>query len=773
MENKKIKILAIDDIKDNLSTIKALIVGNFPEAIVLTAQSGRLGIELAISTNPDVILLDIVMPNMDGYEVCRRLKENDNLRDIPVVFITAVKGDKDNRILALEVGAEAFLSKPIDESELIAQIRAMVKVRKSNVKKRDETEKLQILVEEKVYDLKQELSIRIETEKLLMVERKTAQMYLDIVGVMILGLDKKGNIILINDKGCEILEAKQDEIIGKNWFDNFLPSESLDEIKSLFNDVFLEDKVFLDKYENTVITAKKERRSIYWNNTILFDENKNKIGVLCSGEDVSERNKIADSLRKSEKRYREVVDNLDAGVIVHASDSSIIKCNKKALTLLGITESQIMGKKDVDQKWNFVNFDHSEMSVENFPVNLILSNKKPIKNKLLGIFKPNNSVITWVNVNGIPILNKDGEILEIVISFIDVTEIKQKELELEYSASNDFLTGIKNRRYFEENLVLYDKPENYPLTIIMADINGLKLINDAFGHSAGDSLLISAVNIIVKVCNEEDLIARIGGDEFVIAMKKTDEKEAEIIISKINEESKHINIESIALSISFGYKTKHHESEKIEEILRSAEDLMYREKLLEIPSMRSSAILTILNTLYEKDEESEVHSRAVSNISEKFAVACKMNRQDVAEVKTAGLLHDIGKIIIPLSIITKEGKLSIDEYSTMKTHSEIGFRILNSTHDMRSISHIVLNHHERWDGTGYPRGIKSNNIPIKSRIISIADAFDAMTSKRTYRELMTNEEALTEIITHSGTQFDPEMVLIFEKHFSEIIKTKE
>jgi putative nucleotidyltransferase with HDIG domain len=147
-----------------------------------------------------------------------------------------------------------------------------------------------------------------------------------------------------------------------------------------------------------------------------------------------------------------------------------------------------------------------------------------------------------------------------------------------------------------------------------------------------------------------------------------------------------------------------------------------------------------------------------------------MDRLEVNEVKTAGLLHDIGKIIIPIEIITKEGKLTAEEYDLIKGHPEIGFRILNSTHDMRNIANIVLNHHERWDGLGYPRGIKTDEIPLQSRIIAIADAFDAMTSKRSYREVCTNREALDEIIRCSGTQFDPKLSQIFTDNFNTIIE---
>jgi diguanylate cyclase (GGDEF)-like protein/PAS domain S-box-containing protein/putative nucleotidyltransferase with HDIG domain len=487
----------------------------------------------------------------------------------------------------------------------------------------------------KIIGVNQDITESKLSQERLEYERNNAQMYLDVAGVMLLVLDNKGNISLINKKGCEILGCDANEIIGKNWFDNYVPKDTAENVKTIFKNIVTGNYDFASHYENAIITETGEERMINWYNTILYDINRNIIGILSSGEDITEARK-----------------------------------DKENLIRIGYEDS---------------------------------------------------------------------------------------------------LTKLKNRRYFEEKIREIDIVDNYPLTIIMADINGLKLINDAFGHSAGDELLISCANLISSLCSEEDISARIGGDEFVVVLPNTDETKAEKFIKRINVESKKIIIEAIPLSISFGYKIKHHEKEDIQEIYRSAEDAMYREKLLEIPSMRSGAIETILSTLYEKDKSSEIHSRSVSDISEGLAKAYGMNRQDVAEVKTAGLLHDIGKIIIPLEIINKKGKLTSEEYESMKTHSEIGFRILNSTSDMRSISNIVLNHHERWDGKGYPRGIKSDEIPLKSRIISIADAFDAMTSDRTYRDIVSDKQAVKEIIDNAGTQFDPKLAKLFEKHYIEII----
>lgn len=347
--------------------------------------------------------------------------------------------------------------------------------------------------------------------------------------------------------------------------------------------------------------------------------------------------------------------------------------------------------------------------------------------------------------------------------------VAEKTAELSYMSFHDQLTGIYNRRYYEMKIEEFEKNEVYPFSLILADINGLKLVNDAFGHQEGDNLLQSATKLMIEHVPENGIVCRIGGDEFAILLPDMGENICEKIISDIEKHSSKIIKENIQLSISFGTASKSKEG-NLSDLFPIAEDRMYQSKLIEVPSMRSNAIDTIMQTLNEKDKYSERHVRNVAILSKRLAECMKLPISDVKEIHTSGLLHDIGKIIIPSTILNKEGKLTNEEYAIMKTHPEIGFRILNSSAELRDISKIVLHHHERWDGKGYPHKLTGEEISLKARIITLSDAYDAMTTERSYKKTMTKEEALQEILRCNGTQFDPNIVAVFADHFEEITK---
>jgi len=344
---------------------------------------------------------------------------------------------------------------------------------------------------------------------------------------------------------------------------------------------------------------------------------------------------------------------------------------------------------------------------------------------------------------------------------VDIADRKKKEEEIYYLSYHGQLTGLYNRRFYEEEIKRLDVERNLPLTIVMGDVNGLKLINDSFGHVMGDKLLKKVAEIISLGCREDDIIARLGGDEFVIILPKTDHFEAEQIIKRITDLSGGEKVGFVDISISFGYQTKNTEKEELEEIFKNAEDNMYKKKLFESPSMRGKTITAIINTLHEKNKMEERHSNRVSELCRKMGEILGMPKNENKELRSVALLHDIGKIAIDESILNKIGKLTDDEWKEIKTHPEIGYRMINTVANMSGTASYILHHHERWDGKGYPKGLKEEEIPFMSRIIAISDSYDAMTSERIYKGAMSKDAAIEELQNNAGTQFDPELVNIF------------
>lgn len=355
-------------------------------------------------------------------------------------------------------------------------------------------------------------------------------------------------------------------------------------------------------------------------------------------------------------------------------------------------------------------------------------------------------------------------------NFINTLEdkVKERTIELEkineeviYLSYHDQLTGLYNRRYFDEELRRIDTDGNYPLTIIMADVNGLKLLNDSLGHAMGDELIKKAANIITTVCGKKGVVARIGGDEFVILLPSTGSVEVESILGDIKSKAAGEKVGFAEISIAFGYEVKTHKGEQIENILKKAEDNMYKTKLLQRAGIMGKTFEAIINNLNEKNKTEEVHSRKVADICVEIGKALKMNETDIGELKTAALLHDIGKIAIKDDILKKSGKLTEEELEQFKSHAEVGYRILNTTEGLSEISKYVLSHHERWDGMGYPKGLKGTEIPLQSRIIAIADIYEAMTRETNYRTALSKEVIIENLKKIAGTQIDPELVMIF------------
>ena len=215
------------------------------------------------------------------------------------------------------------------------------------------------------------------------------------------------------------------------------------------------------------------------------------------------------------------------------------------------------------------------------------------------------------------------------------------------------------------------------------------------------------------------------------------------------------------INISLGVASKETDDADLVQTIKRAEEYMNQRKLLEKDSSYSSILSSIKATMLEKSQETEEHAERIARYSREIGLKLDLTQQELDQAELVATLHDIGKVGIPERILRKPGKLDEDEWKEIKKHPEIGFRIAMSSPTLASVANLILSHHERWDGKGYPRQLSGTDIPLISRIIAIVDSYDAMTQTRAYKKALTRDEAVDEIRKCSGTQFDPQIAQVF------------
>ena len=473
-------------------------------------------------------------------------------------------------------------------------------------------------------------------------------------------------------------------------------------------------------------------------------------------EEIQNHSKTIDMLNISEKYFSSVVEALPDVIFLLDRQGYFLNVFSGEKDWLLFEEEEIIGKSLFELFPPYI----SQNSIEKI--------KDTLDTNSLQIFEyylEISSITNYFEVRFVAFY--ENTVLAIIR---DVTTLKQSQLTTEYLCYHDQLTGAYNRRYFDEAIVKLDKEDCMQVSIAILDVNGLKLTNDAFGHKLGDELLVNVTRILQEhTNNEKDFIARIGGDEFAIICPNTNSVEMKKKVEKIY---KHINKDNEkypVMSVSIGWATKSDADLTVSEIFTRAEESMYEKKLTESQSMRNQTVQVIMKTLNEKNTREKIHSERVSTIAKKIGQAMELDYNAVKELETAGLLHDIGKIAISDDILNKSGGLTEEEYAQIKKHPESSYQILKTIDVYAAIADDVLSHHERWDGRGYPRGLKGKEIPLSARIITLADSYEAMTSDRSYRDAMAKEQALEEIKNGSGSQFDPEIVNVFvEKVYEDV-----
>jgi diguanylate cyclase (GGDEF)-like protein/putative nucleotidyltransferase with HDIG domain len=368
------------------------------------------------------------------------------------------------------------------------------------------------------------------------------------------------------------------------------------------------------------------------------------------------------------------------------------------------------------------------------------------------------------------------------------THVEMLVAHLSDAARTDPLTGLPNRLGFRELLDLElerARRSGAPMTVMLGDIDHFKEVNDRAGHPAGDAVLRRVAALLGGGVRQIDAAARVGGEEFAVLLPGTDGPAAFVVAERLRCALRDAFADAtVPITISFGIASHPANAETAASLLRAADEALYGAKesgrnrtVIHSPMLRElagtdrgerdveaerylSVVLDLAEAVDARFSGSARHSETVGRYAELMARELGLPEQHVGRVRLAGLLHDVGKVGVPDAILRKPGSLTEEERAVILRHPELGAQILQHP-SLADVQAWVAAHHERPDGTGYPCGLSGDALPLEARIVAVADAYEAMTSDRSYRDAIGHVRARNELRRHAGTQFDAGVVAAF------------
>ncbi len=552
--------------------------------------------------------------------------------------------------------------------------------------------------------------------------------------------------ISVNKKFEEQTGLREKDVVGKTVLEVLPKTES----------------IWIERYGRVALTGEPVQFDSYsahfdkWYGVSSYSPKFGQFVVIM--DDITERKKLEEALHLEKEQIEKTLLSVGDGVISTDKNGRIQLMNKAAENLTGWKLKNALGMK-IEEIYDIRDETTKEKIGSHF--GRVLQKGDQINNSNHKLLISKNGVELYIEDSSAPIKDSRGNISGMILVFRDSTEKIERLKQVEYLSLHDHMTSLYNRKYMQDSIKRLDTKRNLPFSVIYMDVNGLKLVNDSLGHEMGDRLIISVANALKGMLRSDDIVGRIGGDEFLVLLPKTDIESTERVAERIESTVSDTKIGSLVPSVAFGCAVKTEDDQSILETLKRAEALMYKGKLKSSKIMRNSMIKNLIKLLEDKYDVSKHHSKRVMYYCEKIAIAMGFTEKETADLKTTALLHDVGEVVIPASLLNKPEKLSDEEYEQIKIHSEKGYQILKSIDEYSALAESVLQHHERWDGKGYPDGLREGDILLHSRIINVADAYEAMTSDRPYKKAMTQKEAVDELKKCRGEQFDPQIVDIF------------
>ncbi|MCX5917239.1 MAG: diguanylate cyclase [Deltaproteobacteria bacterium] len=585
--------------------------------------------------------------------------------------------------------------------------------------------------------------------------QETAQRFRSLVEnsqEVIFSLDAQGRFTYLSPAAERFFRCPVEEMIGQPMACYVHPEDLGKFWKGLEHD-FAQDA---GSFEFRLVDREGNARYMRISGRPLFIEGKS-AGLTGTMSDITIFKLAEVLLQRSERRYRSLFENAVEGIFQCSLEGQFLIANPACARILGFPSPDELihpdsGTKnlcfiDPDKYQEFQRALKENGVVETLEAQLWRKDRRKI----------------WVSLNVLVNHGSEGMPPFIEGRMEDITERKSSEDRIHYLSFHDKLTGLYNRAYFEEELKRLDTPRQLPISVILGDVNGLKLINDAFGHEEGDRLLRQIALILKESCRKEDIVARMGGDEFAVFLTKTGAEAAGEIIRRIRHCCSQKSIGPMQLSIALGSVTKDNSSQDMGKILRDAEEKMYQTKLLESKAIRTSLYSSLRRILFERSLETEEHTERLKELALRMGSSVGLPSSELLKLSLLAAWHDIGLVALPEEILKKTGPLTEEEWGGIRKHPEIGYRLAESSPELVAIAEAILYHHENWDGSGYPLGLKGEKIPLASRILTIVDAYEVMTLGRPFRKTLNLQAALEEIRKKAGSQFDPALVNIFSK----------